>query len=1114
MLGFLSCSHSTLLDLQSLSTDLTRCEVDDQTKLIQKKGIEHERRFLDSLVQRGVRVAACSPMERSNLHELIAATDRALQSGAEVVYQPYFNDGTFHGYADFLLRVDKGSALGAFSYEVADAKVSSKEKPYFILQLCLYSELLGQIQGRLPEFVHVILGTNERKSYRVADYFFYFLKVKERFLEFLKERELFERSYPEPTSHCSVCHWRELCKERWKRDDHLCQVANIRKSQTKRLNDAGINTMTALVKSLCENVGIATDAVKRLQLQASLQLQKKETGSNNYVLQSEGPGKGFALLPEPAAGDLFYDIEGDPLLREAALLNENAALRAGLEYLHGVVWKEETGELSFRPFWALAKSDEKRCFEELIDFFQDHFKRYPGAHIYHYSPYETAALKRLVCQYGTRSEAVDALLRSKRFIDLYKVVRQSLIVSEPKYSIKNLECFYMEKRQQELKSGGSSVVWFEEYLETGEQRLLDEIEEYNKVDCISTYELREWLLARKREAEERFGPFPRVEEAREEEAESVEVDEEIARYHRILCSSLPEDEELFSKEDRVKLLLFQLLDFHRREMKPVFWEFYSRLEKTTVELIDDDGALGGLELVEEIPPKRKGGCPLLRYGFPKQDTKLRVGDAVYDTDSGRRFGTIEELDLDGGIVTVKRMGKRETMSSLSLIPLDMVDDSLLRGALRRFAERVIEEGSLDNDTPSRYSALVDILFRRKPRRGEGDASSVVTLEESYLFIQGPPGTGKTYTGARLIVDLLERGKKVGVTALSHKAINNLLREVEVVAVERRVSFVGLKKSDKGDVAKAFLDGHYILNEDKGDLFDRGEYDLIAGTAWLFSREALDQRLDYLFVDEAGQMSLPNLIAAGVSAKNIVLLGDPMQLPQPLKGMHPGESGLSPLEYLLEGRATVSDDTGLFLSTSYRMPPAICRFLSEHVYEGRLRSPETASRQRILHPDPLLSGAGLRFIPVIHEGNSTVCEEECDRIVHLYNDLLREGCFQDQRSGKVDLTCDDIMVVAPFNLQVDRLKRALGTDARVGTIDLFQGQEAPVLILSMTASRGEEMPRGIEFLFSKQRLNVALSRAKALALVVGSPDLFSTRCSTPHQVALVNLLCALDTPVSP
>lgn len=438
------------------------------------------------------------------------------------------------------------------------------------------------------------------------------------------------------------------------------------------------------------------------------------------------------------------------------------------------------------------------------------------------------------------------------------------------------------------------------------------------------------------------------------------------------------------------------------------------------------------------------------------------------------------------------------------------------------------EAEVDTKDDRRYPAIEGILTQSLPViRGCDVGSPIVVeandslpkiiaaisnLDSSYVFVQGPPGAGKTYTGSHVIVSLLQQGFTVGVSSNSHKAINNLLHGIEELAQKKGFSFRGAKKSTAAK-SESCLDGEIIEdvfnNTDIWECLEgEGALQLVAGTAWLFSDAAMDQTLDYIFVDEAGQVALANLVAMGTSARNVVLLGDQMQLGQPIQGVHPGRSGESSLEYLLNGMATIPPERGIFLDKTWRMHPDVCQFISEAVYDGRLDpEPNNANQMILLGPNahPLLKPTGIRYIASDHDACSQRSEEEAELVLELVNSLLKQR-YRDKNGDEHPVTLNDILVVAPYNMQVNLLKKILPDGVRVGTVDKFQGQEAPVVIVSMATSSGDYLPRFIEFLYSKNRLNVAISRAKSLALFIANPALMAIRCSTPEEMALVNTLC--------
>lgn len=1108
LVNFLECSHLTALDLRNLETPLQKAAVDEQTKLLQDKGFAHEASYLKRLRRNGADVLDLKDVAGS-IEDTSKATRKGMADGREVIFQGSLFSPPFVGHADFLRRVPVSSELGAFGYEVVDTKLSRKAKAKFIIQLCLYSELLAEVQGSLPHHIHVVLGDGTEQSFRLANYLRYCRTVKARFLEHV--RGAHNDTYPAPCSHCNLCHWRDLCNERWEKDDHLCQVANMTKIQIKKLNAGGIHTLAGLARLDADlgMPGMRPAIFDRLCRQAALQFARRETGKDQLeILETDPYGiRGFHRLPKPDVGDIFFDMEGDPLEE------------GGLEYLFGVYYHDEKGS-QFIPFWAHDRQQERDAFKAFIAFVMDRLKRYPGMHIYHYAHYEETALKRLMSLHGICEAEVDHLLRTERLVDLYKVVRESIMVSEPRYSIKNLETFYMEKREGEVKDAGASIVYYERWKETGDPELLDQIQDYNEDDCVSTYLLREWLLTIRPIG---ISWYTKVQDEDSDEKKSENIHEAEARladYRERLLGALPADKHDWDREAHSRELVFQLLDFHRRAAKPQWWAMFNRQDMAEDELIDDPECIGALEADPDQPPQAVKRSLVYTFRYPEQEFKLKPGEYCLRAETLEPAGSIEEIDESGRLVRLKLGTKHGPLPErLSIIPSGPIGTGVLKEALYRFADSIIS-GS------ARYFALEAFLQRESPNiEGLPSGAAIVTdsgdlieqaieavrrLGKSHLFIQGPPGAGKTYTGAHIIASLLDQGFHVGVSSNSHKAINNLLGAVEKHALEKGLHFRGAKKSTSTNPESCF-GGDFIEDVFQKDAISPDEHQLIAGTAWLFADPRFDQTLDYLFVDEAGQVALANLIAMGTCARNLVLLGDQMQLQQPIQGVHPGYSGESALDYLLQGEATIAEDRGIFLGTTWRMHEKVCRFISDAVYDGRLHPEADNQNQRLLlrsnaHPD--LRPAGIRLIKADHDGCSQRSQEEAEIVRDLYTSLLEQS-YSDRNGKEYSISPDDILVVAPYNMQVNLLKQTLPEGARVGTVDKFQGQEAEVVVISMATSSGDYLPRYMEFLYSKNRLNVAISRARCLAIMVANPALMALRCHTVEQVELVNTLCWVE-----
>jgi predicted RecB family nuclease len=1070
---FLLCRHLVGLNLAAVRGEVKPPDAaDPHAELIARKGGEHERRHLAGLRAQGLEIVEIAQprQEITAIEAAAAATHDAMRRGSPIIYQGVLFDGEQVGYADFLHRIERPSALGGWSYEVEDAKLAHRTKAYFLLQLCAYSEHVARLQGEQPARVHVVLGTKDRESFRLADYAAYYRRVKARFAEYVGNGASGE-TYPDPVQHCAVCRWAPVCDERRLRDDHPSLVANITRQQTARLKAAGITTLAALARAdparLDADISGATLA--RLVQQARLQLHHRETGEHDYELLEPMPDRGVALLPAPSSGDLFLDLEGDPLVE------------GGLEYLFGVGW-EEGGEWQFQPFWAHSPDEERAAFERVIDLIMDRLERDPAMHVYHYAQYEPAAFKRLAGRYGTREDELDRLLRGKVFADLYTVVRQAIRLSQPSYSLKKVEAFYRtEARADGVTDGNESIVAYERWLESRDAALLRDIERYNADDVRSTCELRAWLVARRAEAIARFGrhiPWRRPSDGDPSEKLAAERTASVALAERLGPG-----------------LMALLLDYHQREARPAYWAYFDRCAKEPEELVDDPDSIGDLTEVKE----GKRGPGVVRLAFPPQEHKMKVGTTPIDPATQKPAGTIHRLDDDAGWLELKRASGAPLPRAL--VPPRPLDTKAQRNALARLGEAVA--GGSDS-----YRAAREVLAGAPPRmRGTTLEEIARRLDESHLFVQGPPGSGKTYRGARVIVDLLAQGKKVGIAALSHKAINHLLHEVEEAAVEAKVGFVGLKKATPGNPESYFeskLERPFITSSDKGRDFPPARVQLVAGTSWLFAKQAMANVLDHLVIDEAGQMSLADALAMGTSARNLILLGDPQQLPQVSQGAHPEGSGRSVLEHLLGEHDTVPADRGRFLNETWRMHPDVCGFISELCYEGLLDSEPRCARQRVDAPGEL-TGTGIWFLPVPHEGNSQSSREEAGRIAAAIGPLL-EGEVVDFDGKRRRLEPADIMVVSPYNAQVRRLRAHLPAAVRVGTVDKFQGQEAMVVFFSMATSSGDDLPRRLEFLFSRNRLNVAISRARCLAVLVASPRLLDVHCGTVEEMRMVNGLC--------
>lgn len=1092
---------------------LVKDEQSAEMALLSTKGDEHEQAILTAYEQSGCGVVK---IERtSKFADAVNETRAAIENGAEVIFQGALQHGRFAGWSDFLERVPSQSGAGGHPvYRVADTKLARKPKPYFLIQLCAYAEMLEALQGTLPDRLVVIAGDNARHEFRTEDYFFFYKRLKKAFLDFQDAFDPEQRELPDPRADHGP--WQSYADQTLAELDHPSRVAGITAHQVKRLRQAGITTLTQLAETTQPQVPKMEESVfLRLRAQAALQLRAEAEKEIPFEVVKYAPEErqGLAALPPASELDVYFDIEGYPLVD------------GGLEYLLGVCFHDGK-ELGYRDFWAHDAREEKHAFELLVDWLTELRRRDPKMHIYHYANYEVAALRRLMGKHGTREEEVDQLLRGEVFVDLYRVVKQGLRVGVPSYSLKYIEHLYRGKRGEDVKSAAQSVVEYANWIEKADgdthesSSILKGIRDYNIADCESTAELTAWLRLQQRRAEIEWVP-PREKKEKQEtqnkdgkQSKLEEVRESDALARRLL-DTIPTDRSAAPERWRIQELLAQLIGFHRREDKPFWWRIYDAHAMTEAELVEDAECLGALTRTEKPSTKEKRSQAFEFRFDADQDTKLAEGAKADVAGSfGDRF-TIHSLDRTEGLVELKRQGGDAPPDRLSLVPYEYIDPKAIARSIRKVAEALLETGGVP-------SCLEDLLGRQAPRlrgrpRGEpivppqatdltsASIAAVNALDGTTLTIQGPPGTGKTYTAARCAAELIRQGKRVGITSNGHKAIEKLMEEIlEVAGPELDVRAVKVG----GGPSKLTDDPRVRAAEGmKGVVHEGANTDLlVGGTCFAFSDDSAAEQFDCLFVDEAGQVSLANVVGASRATRNIVLVGDQMQLGQPIKGSHPGDSGQSALEYLLHEHATVPEEMGIFLAKTRRLHPELCSFISGAIYEGRL-APTGHARERCLRPGAgsTLPAAGLCFVPVEHEGNAQASDEEVEHIGRLIRELL--GARFVSENGERALGMNDIMIVAPYNAQVRRLQQAY-PNARVGTVDKFQGQEAAIVIVSMCASSAEGSLRGIEFLLNPNRLNVALSRAQCLALVVGSPGLSEARASTVKQMKLVNLLCRI------
>ena len=990
----------------------------------------------------------------------------------------------------------------------------------------------------LPENMWVVPPGKETapEQYRVAEYSAYYRHVKDR-LEKSTNNGHGITTYPEPCLHCDVCRWFREC-DRQRRDDkaHLSLVAGIRRQHRDQLlvweidKVAKLATMQHPLPREKKPLHGSRESYDRVREQARIQVESKDLEIPKHepilpVVEKTG----FCKLPEPSPGDVFVDLEGDPFVGDS-----------GLQYLFGIATIRDGlgakpvapaplpavfSQLDYQKRWANNPAEEKSAFEWFVDLVMARRKEFPTMHVYHFGGYEPGAFKRLMGLYATREEEIDGMLRAGLFVDLHSVFKQALRAGVEEYSLKKLEHFCGFKRTVPPEKSLEAMRYIEHRLELDwdeevPEKYVADMESYNRDDCFATSALRDWLESQRAAqiaAGQKIDRPPLGDGAPTEELD--------ARQKRVqalvegLTAGIPVDAAERDEKQSATWLLAQLLDFHRRENKATYWEGFRLAELDDDDLLDDRAGIAGLKFLKRLAVDRN--IPTDRYSFEKQETEARVDKKLYYGPEVSNLGCVVDVDLAALTIDIKKTKKTADVHPTSAyvwdspINSDKLADSLLRTGDWVLASTI--------DAPGQLRAARDLLLRKAPRLKHGETLAplplegpketacriVSALDHSVFAIQGPPGAGKTFTGARMICQLVKQGKKVAVTALSHKVIRKLLDEVLEAADEDNVPNVRCMQKCSDDDGLDPTPGIATVDDNADALtaLQQGTANVMGATSWMWPRAEFFESVDALFIDEAGQMALADVVAAGQAAHNLILIGDPQQLERPLKGSHPAGAEKSALEHLIGEHKTIPADKGMLLPETWRLHPNLCNFTSEMFYEARLR-PHAGLDQRVIGGHPWMNGAGLWFVPTNHTGCRNSSPQEVEIIKKIVSSLVAHGVdWFRTATTKKQMALEDVLVVAPYNAQVSDLLTGLPKGAKVGTVDKFQGQQAPVVIYSLTTSTPEDAPRGMEFLYSLNRFNVATSRAQTAVIVVGNPLLFEPDCKSPRQMQLANAFCA-------
>jgi hypothetical protein len=631
-------------------------------------------------------------------------------------------------------------------------------------------------------------------------------------------------------------------------------------------------------------------------------------------------------------------------------------------------------------------------------------------------------------RYATREEEIDRMLRTRLFVDLYQIVRHALRASVESYSIKRLEPFYDFERAMPLADANVALANLQAHLELGDAPSISDgikatVGAYNEDDCRSAAILHDWLETQRSKLIGGGVDVPRPQPGDGAPTETItdwliKINALIER----LMADVPVAPEERSEEQQARWILANILDWHRREAKAVWWEYFRLAELSAEDLLEERAGLDGLVFVGPVGGTAK--APIHRYRFPPQETEIRGGEELRNL-GGAKLGKVETIAFDSNTVDIKKRQDTAGLHPQAVFAHSYVDTKVMAEALVRIGEYVADHG-LRGDGP--YQAALDLLLRESPRVGGQP-----------LHCAGDP--------------------------------------------QRRLSFA---KSNEHLFAAL-----------------RGVASVGGGTAWLWSRPDAFETVDVLFVDEAAQMSLANVLAVSQAAKT--LIGDPQQLDQPTQGSHPEGTDVSALDHILGGERTIAPDKGLFLEETWRLHPVICAYTSELFYDGKLRSRDGLEQQVIKGGGPI-NRCGLYFLPVAHNGNQNCSPEEAQAVGRLVRAILAgNATWVDRERQEKPITLNDILIITPYNAQVFEIQQCL-PGARVGTVDKFQGQEAPLAVYSTASSSHADAPRGMEFLYSLNRLNVATSRAKCASILVSSPQVFEAECRTPRQIQMVNAFC--------
>lgn len=1060
-------------------------------KLLFQEGIQIEKNLVKKLKEEYVDYIDLDA-DPENIDENIDETMEAMEDGVEIIFQAHLRSNDFMGIADVLLKQEGESNFGDYYYTVKDIKRSQVSKSKFIIQVCGYCDLLEQIQGVRPKKAYILLGNGQEEEFNVDDYYSYYLTIKNKFIKFQKDFKEEDNILPDINEN--HWYWDDYAFEQLELAEDISLIANIEKSDIKDLRENKINKLSDfenLSYTQLKDPSFSEETFSRLKKQALIQ---KENNRAYEVLPHdiEDP-KGLLQIDTYNERDIYLDVQfTENFGKEGFIFFYN------LYYLKDNKWHHKTYD-------SFTVKNEEKTFKMALGFVRDFIGK--KGKVYHYGSNTYERLLEIAAKYDTFLPFIETLYFSHKFVDLEKILKQSVVLNTHEFSLENIsQLIGFDYKEVEKESSLFSVKNFG-VIKTNIDRANTFFQGLTLQKMKALKNLHEWFI--KVQANENI-EYVNYENNYIEDLE--DEDEKL-----VLQGKNTYDQKKYqsaSQEEKVKTLILQLLKFHRHESKPALIEKQELFSQNESAWKKHPRCLSSLSLqkVSDIDES------ILYYKFNNRDeTKIKLGDQVTLYQNKKLKGEVVGLTPEKSEIIIKysknKIDKVKKYKKISIIQDNFLPIAGLESHLRSMVD--VEEM---DDLPyfGLNKCIYDFFMRKYPdvngvmkSKDLYDPSkelipqaikTVNEMNETCLIFQGPPGAGKTYTSSNIIMDLVKKGKRVGISSNSHKAINNVL--IKLKELDPSLNLIKLNSNKEDDLVEVGID-----NPSKKE-FDQNKksYQIIGGTVFKFAKSEMNNYFDYLFIDEAGQVSLANLMAMSSSCSNLVLIGDQMQLEQPIQAIHPGESGKSALEYYLKDYKTIPENYGYFLPETRRMNAELTQIISKYFYENKLKAHESSHERKVVFNNKgiINKEKGLQFVSVNHKDNIQYSVEEVSKIREIVDYLLTQEINID---GEVkQITMDDIIMVSPYNMQVSKLKKEF-KKGKIGSVDLFQGQEAPIVIISLASSSSGG--RGIEFLLNENRINVALSRGKALAIIVASEEILTSDVDKLEELKLLNLFSELS-----